>query len=133
MPDNSPELSHSGLGNQPQSFSLRIVAHFAGRVEVHGGARVRGVCGPMRQAAVIRISGPREIHPCRADLLRQNKGFRRTRTVVVTDFGIVEGERNFTRMEGTGAIIQYGCPPSINISVRGRGCRYSFTSRKSAG
>src|SRR5271168_1583683 len=100
-------LSDSGLGNQFQSFSFRIITHFAGRVEVHSGARIPGVGRPMRQAAVIGISGPREIHPGRADLLRQSKRLRRTRTVVSADFGIVEGKGNFARVKGTGAIIQY--------------------------
>ena len=99
MPDHSPELSNSGLSNQPQSFSFRIIAHFAGGVEIHGSARARGICGPLRQAAVIWISGPREIHPCGADLLGQSKGIRRTRTVMVADFGIVEGKRDFASME----------------------------------
>ena len=95
------QSSRSGLSrNQTlNAFSFRIVAHFAGRVEVHGCARARGVCGPMRQAAVIWISGAREIHPCGADLLGQNKCIRRTGAVVVANFGIVECKRDFASME----------------------------------
>src|ERR1700722_11509300 len=71
----------------------------------------------MRQATVIRISGPREVHPGRTDLFRQSKGLRRTGAVVIADPGIIEGESNFASMEWTGAIIQYWCPPGIDVSV----------------
>ncbi len=61
---------HSGLCHQPQSLSFRIVAHFAGRVEIHGCPVFSRVCRPMRQAVVIRIPGSGKVHPGSTDLLR---------------------------------------------------------------
>src|SRR5713226_9431232 len=63
-------LFHSGLCHQPQTFSFRIVAYFAGRVEEHGCPVFSRVCGPMRQTIVIRIAGSGKIHPSSTDLLR---------------------------------------------------------------
>ena len=72
--DNSFELCgrpfHSGLCDQPQSFSFGVVAHCAGRVKVHRCPLFRSVCGPMRQAVVIRIASSGKIHPGSTDLLR---------------------------------------------------------------
>ena len=63
-------LFHSGLCDQPQSFSFGVVAHCAGRVKVHRCPLFRSVCGPMWQAVVIRIAGSGKIHPSSTDLLR---------------------------------------------------------------
>jgi hypothetical protein len=63
-------MFHSGLCDQPQSFSFGAVAHCAGRIKVHRCPLFRSVCGPMRQPAVIRIAGSGEIHPSSTDLLR---------------------------------------------------------------
>jgi hypothetical protein len=53
---------------------------------------------------VIWISGSREVHPGRNDLLRQSKGLRRTGAVVIADSDIIEGKRNFASMEWTGPL-----------------------------
>src|ERR1700730_15319853 len=37
---------------------------------------------------------------------------------MVANFSIVERERDFTGVEGTGAIVQHGRPPGIYVSVR---------------
>jgi hypothetical protein len=56
--------------DQPQSFSFRIVADIARRVKINGCAVFGRVCGPMRQAIVIRIPGSGKSHPGSTDLLR---------------------------------------------------------------
>lgn len=61
---------HSGLCHQPQTFSFRIVAHFAGRVEIHGCLVFSRVCRPMRQAVVIGIPVSGKVHPGSTDLFR---------------------------------------------------------------
>src|SRR5438477_6914707 len=66
----SPLNFHSGLCDQSQSFSFGVVAHCAGRVKVHRCPLLRSVCGPMRQAVVIRTAGSGKIYPGSTDLLR---------------------------------------------------------------
>ena len=56
--------------HQPQSFSFRIVAHMAGRVEVHSCTVFRSEYGPMRQAVVIGVPSSGKIHPSSTDLPR---------------------------------------------------------------
>src|SRR6266705_5998392 len=46
-------------------------------------------------------------------------------TIMVANFSIVERERDFTGVEGTGAIVQHGRPPRIYIRV----CRRATQSR----
>src|SRR5260370_20802295 len=103
LPDPIRALRNSSRCNQTQSLSLRVVAYFAVSVEVHGCPVFSRVCGPMRQAVVIGISAARKIRPGGADPLRQSKCLRSASAVMVTDFCIVECERNFTSMERTGA------------------------------
>jgi hypothetical protein len=74
----------------------------------------------MRHAAVIGISSPRETRPRSAHLPRQNESARIASAVVVAEVGIVEGERNLSRVECTRTVIQCGGPPRINVSVRRR-------------
>jgi hypothetical protein len=71
FPNTSQQtFPHSRLCHQPQSLSFRIVAHFAGRVEIHGCPVFSRVCRPMRQAVVIRIPGSGKAHPGSTKLLR---------------------------------------------------------------
>src|SRR2546421_2429765 len=65
----SPLMFYSGLCEQPQSFSFGVVAHCAGRIKVHRCPLFRSVCGPMRQAVVIRIARSGKINPVSTDLL----------------------------------------------------------------
>ena len=45
---------------------------------------------------------------------------------MVANFSIVECERDFTGVEGTGAIVQYGRPPTIYVRVCRRGGQCSL-------
>src|SRR5882762_9881411 len=45
---------------------------------------------------------------------------------MVANFSIVEGEGDFTGVEGTGAIVQHGRPPRINIRVCRRATQSSL-------
>lgn len=49
------------------------------------------------------------------------KRLRRSRAVMVADFGIIEGERDLTGMEWARAIIQYRSSPGIDVSISRRG------------
>src|SRR4029077_777766 len=119
-------MFHSGLCDQPQPFSFRVVAHCAWRVKVHGCPLFRSVRGPMRQAVVIRIAGSGKIHPSSTDLLRENECLGSASTVMVANFSIVEGERDFTGVERTGAIVQHGRPPGIYVRVGRRAAQNSL-------
>ena len=83
------------LCDQPQSFSLGVIAHCAGRVKVHRCPLFRSVCGPMRQSVMIRIAGSGKIHPGSTDLLGENEGLGSASAVMIANFSIVEGERDF--------------------------------------
>src|SRR5580704_12934122 len=80
----------------------------------------------MRQAAVIGISSPCETRPRPAHLPRQDKSALVAGAVVVAKFGIVEGERDLSRVKCARAVIQYGGPPRIDISVRRRRAQGDF-------
>src|SRR5579864_3746779 len=47
---------------------------------------------------------------------------------MVANFGIVERECDFRGVEGTGAVVQHGRPPRINIRVRRCGTQSSLPS-----
>src|ERR1700747_510609 len=98
-------MFHSGLCDQPQSFSFGVVAHCAGRVKVHGCPLFRSVCGPMRQAVEIGIAGSGKIHPSSTDLLRQNECLGSASTVMVANRSVVERERDFTGVERAGTAV----------------------------
>ena len=123
------QLFNSRLCHEFQSFSFRVVSHCAGRVKVHRCTLLGSVCGPVWQTVVIRISSSGKIHPGGTDLLRQSECLRSTPTVMVANFSIVECERDFTGVEGTGAIVQHGRPPRVYIRV----CRRTTQSSLPAG
>src|SRR6266850_5732728 len=117
---------HSGLCHQPQSLSFRIVAHFAGRVEIHGCLVFSRVCRPMRQAVVIGIAGSGKIHPGSTDLLRQKECLGSASTVMVANLSVVERERDFTGVEGAGTAVQHWSPPRVYIRVCRRATQSSL-------
>src|ERR1700675_4682758 len=48
---------------------------------------------------------------------------------MVANFSIVERERNFAGVEGTGAIVQHGRPPRINVRICRRATQSSLSER----
>lgn len=75
---------------QPLSFG--IMTYLTRRIEEHGCAGLGCVWRPIRQAIVIGISCPCEVHPGLTQLFTEDERVRIACAVVIADFGVVKSE-----------------------------------------
>ena len=103
-----------------QPLPLGVETHFARLIEEHRCAGLGGVFWPIRQARVIGISCPCEVHPGVAQLLTQDESAGIACAVLITDFGVVKREGDFAGVERSWTLVQNRRTPGINVGVRGR-------------
>src|SRR5258707_181279 len=83
------------LPDEPQARAFRIVLDDARAIEEHSRAPDTLVGGPMWKTGMVRVTMPREVDPCPADLCRKVQSWLYTTSLADATIDVIENERDF--------------------------------------